>query len=80
MRKYRGLFDSESAKKIGIDRIIAEQIDQIKYSEFIYDDATTEQYKDLIYMHLINNDAMYEGRSRFIRFKESISRLLSPIL
>ncbi|OLO36303.1 cardiolipin synthase [Alkalihalophilus pseudofirmus] len=52
------LFDAEGTKKIGIDQVIAKQIDQIKHSEFQFDDTTTEKYKDLIYMHLINNDAM----------------------
>lgn len=52
------MFDTEGIKKLGIDYLIAEQIDKIKHSEFHYDDETSEEFRDLIYMHLVNSEAL----------------------
>lgn len=52
------MFDREAIKKLGIDYLIAEQIDKIKYSKFEYDDETSEEFRDLIYLHLINSEAL----------------------
>ena len=78
------LFDTDGTKKIGIDRVIAEQISQIKHSEFSFDNETTEEYKDLIYMHLNNNDSMLmkgndikilvDGRKKFDTLFEDIQQ------
>ncbi|MGF7060307.1 cardiolipin synthase [Brassicibacter mesophilus] len=51
---------------------------------FIYDTVTSSKLKtifekDILYCTELTNE-MYESRSRKIKFKESISRLLSPVL
>ncbi|WP_216830705.1 cardiolipin synthase [Alkalihalobacterium elongatum] len=83
------LFDTDGTRKIGIDQVIAEQISQIKHSEFQFDSRVTEEYKDLIYMHLINNDSMLtkgneieilvDGRKKFETLLEDIRNAKSFI-
>ncbi|PYZ95130.1 cardiolipin synthase [Salipaludibacillus keqinensis] len=52
------LFDWAGIKKVGIADIITKQIEQIRNPEFKYHDENVDPYRDLIYMHLINNDAI----------------------
>ncbi|RKL69329.1 cardiolipin synthase [Salipaludibacillus neizhouensis] len=54
----RRLFNWAGMRKIGIVDIITKQIDQIRDPEFRYYDDNVDPYRDLIYMHLINNDAI----------------------
>ncbi|QKS71215.1 cardiolipin synthase [Paenalkalicoccus suaedae] len=54
----RRLFDWEGIKKIGIMDIIAKQIQQVQNPSFSYHDENIDPYRDLIFMHLINNDAI----------------------
>jgi cardiolipin synthase A/B len=52
------LFQWEGIKKIGIEEMISKQIMDLKLNSFQFRDQIIEKYKDLIYMHLINNDAV----------------------
>lgn len=54
----RRLFDWEGIQKIGIHDILNHQIKQIQNSSFSYHNKNIDPYRDLIYMHLINNDAV----------------------
>lgn len=52
------LFEWDDIHKIGIDHIISQQIDALKYRYFSFVDQNVENYRSLIYMHLINNEAI----------------------
>lgn len=52
------LFEWDDIHKIGIDHMISKQIDALKYRYFSFIDQNVEAYRSLIYMHLINNDAL----------------------
>ncbi|PRO66984.1 cardiolipin synthase [Alkalicoccus urumqiensis] len=54
----RRLFDWEGIRKIGIIDILSRQIEQIRNPEFRFHNDNIEPYRDLIYMHLVNNDAV----------------------
>ncbi|MFI8577941.1 cardiolipin synthase [Rossellomorea aquimaris] len=52
------LFDWEDMKKIGIEDLIQKQINSLKEHRFPFKNETASRYQDLIYMHLINNEAL----------------------
>ena len=52
------LFDWEDMKKIGIEGLIHNQIQSLKEHRFPFKNEIAFRYQDLIYMHLINNDAL----------------------
>ena len=52
------LFDWDDMKKIGIEGLIQNQIHTLKEHRFPFKNDISSQYQDLIYMHLINNDAL----------------------
>ncbi|CAM3735614.1 cardiolipin synthase [Alkalicoccus chagannorensis] len=54
----RRLFDWEGIRKIGIIDILNRQIEQISNPSFSFHNNDIDSYRDLIYMHLINNDAV----------------------
>lgn len=54
----RRLFDWDGIKKIGIVDIISRQIEQIRNPAFTFHDENVDPFRDLIYMHLVNNDAI----------------------
>ncbi|WP_088032314.1 cardiolipin synthase [Evansella clarkii] len=60
----RRLFDWEGIKKIGIEDLIRLQMKQIKDADNFYDDPAVDKYRDLIYMHLVNNDALLTNNNR----------------
>lgn len=51
------LFQCEGVKKIGIEKLIRQQLNQIGKQKFDINE-TVEDYRDLIYLHLKNNDAV----------------------
>ncbi|MGO4889270.1 cardiolipin synthase [Anaerobacillus sp. MEB173] len=83
------LFDLEVYRKIGIEGLIAAQIKEIKNVEYKFETITTKKYRDLIYMHLINNDALLtngnevniftDGRKKFDSLLEDIRQAKSFI-
>jgi cardiolipin synthase A/B len=78
----RRLFDWEGINKIGITDILNRQIAQMKNTEFSFYNENIDPYRDMIYMHLINNDAILtkdnsievlnDGKLKFDRLKEDI--------
>ena len=54
----RKMFQWEDQKKLGVDELIANQIDAISQKKFCYLSDVEKEYHDLIYLHLLNNDAL----------------------
>jgi cardiolipin synthase A/B len=52
------LFQWDDMKKIGIEELIARQVKEIKGESFSFRDSTISTNKELIYMHLMNNEAV----------------------
>lgn len=52
------MFQWEDRKKIGIDELLTNQIAGIKAKDFRFQNDVILKNKDLIYMHLVNNDAV----------------------
>ncbi|MDQ0233500.1 cardiolipin synthase [Metabacillus malikii] len=52
------LFQWEDRKKLGIEKLLTNQVEQLRYDTFEYQNEVERNYKQLIYMHLINNDAV----------------------
>lgn len=47
-----------SGKRIGIESLIAHQMNELHDNSFQFNNANTKNYKDLIYLHLRNNGAL----------------------
>ncbi|MGA9286922.1 MAG: cardiolipin synthase, partial [Anaerobacillus sp.] len=54
----RRLFDWENIKKVGIEDLIEEQVSEIKDGIYPFRHEEIAKHKDLIYMHLVNDDAV----------------------
>ncbi|MBT2690327.1 cardiolipin synthase [Bacillus sp. ISL-47] len=54
----RKMFQWEDRKKFGIDELLNNQIKGIKAKDFRFQNNIILKCKDLIYMHLVNNDAV----------------------
>ncbi len=54
----RRLFDWENIKKVGIEDLIEEQVSEIKDGVYPFRHEEIAKHKDLIYMHLVNDDAV----------------------
>ncbi|ADH99475.1 cardiolipin synthase [Salisediminibacterium selenitireducens] len=54
----RRLFNWEGVQKVGIVDRISEQMIQLRDKSFSFNNNTVDRYRDLIYMHLVNNDAV----------------------
>ncbi|MFB5661803.1 cardiolipin synthase [Alteribacillus sp. HJP-4] len=52
------LFDWADIQKIGIENLIQEQLNALREQRFHFNDPEAREYRDLIYMHLVNNDAV----------------------
>ncbi len=52
------LFNWDDIKKIGIEDLISQQMQAVKSHTFSFHHPETEAYNDLIFMQLINNDAV----------------------
>ncbi|MGD6968519.1 cardiolipin synthase [Rossellomorea vietnamensis] len=52
------LFQWDDIQKIGIEELISKQVEEIKSDHFSFRDSTVSNNKELIYMHLINNEAV----------------------
>ncbi len=80
----RRLFEWEGIKKIGIEDLIREQKAHLHDSNFPFENPLIHQYRDLIYMHLMNNDAVLtennkvdiitSGQEKFDRLLQDIER------
>lgn len=58
------LFDWEDLNKIGIEHLISGQIESLRDEDFRFSDPVLEKYRDQIYMHLINNEAVLTRDNR----------------
>ncbi|MBN8208172.1 cardiolipin synthase [Bacillus sp. NTK071] len=54
----RRLFDWDNIKKVGIEDLIEEQVSEIKSGIYPFRHEEIARHKDLIYMHLVNDDAV----------------------
>nr|WP_139365598.1 cardiolipin synthase [Shouchella patagoniensis] len=54
----RKMFQWEGIKKVGLDHLISEQKDDLLSPTFRFNSTTVDENRDLIYMHLMNNDAI----------------------
>nr|WP_202049357.1 cardiolipin synthase [Bacillus glycinifermentans] len=80
--KRKHLFYWEDQKKIGIEKILDQQLAKLKNREFQFRNKATADSKDLIYMHIINNHAVFtednavelltDGRQKFDRLLRDI--------
>jgi len=52
------LFHWEDKKKIGIEKILDQQLTGLTNNQFLFRNDSTRDYRDLIYMHLWANDAV----------------------
>lgn len=76
------MFDWSDRKKVGIANLISDQIDQLKTNTFPFGDVITEKNRDLIYMHLVNNDAALTQDNSidiFVDGKEKFDALLEDM-
>src|SRR5699024_5475043 len=74
-------------EKIGIKEKIAEQIEAIKNGSFPFRNANSAAYKDNIYMHLVNDEALFtqdnevdiytDGREKFDALLQDIEHARS---
>lgn len=78
----RRLFDWDDIKKIGIEKMIDQQIAALKEERFDFRDPHAAKNRDLIYMHLINNDAVLTQDNDidiFVDGQEKFEALLKDI-
>ncbi|MFE8703313.1 cardiolipin synthase [Cytobacillus sp. FJAT-54145] len=76
------LFLWEDRKKIGLEQLISEQINKLNTNQFLFANKTEKDNRDLIYMHLINNDAVLTQNNTVHIFndgKEKFEALLQDI-
>ncbi|SDH82541.1 cardiolipin synthase [Alteribacillus persepolensis] len=83
------LFDWEDIKKIGIENLINEQIESLREQRFQFTDPNSREYRDLIYMQLVNNDALLtqdnavdlftDGAAKFQQLFEDIEKATDHI-
>ena len=57
LSRYR-MFQWEDRKKLGIDMLLATQLDEIRNNTFVFKSETAKKYKQMINMHVLNNDAL----------------------
>ncbi|WP_426451559.1 cardiolipin synthase [Paenibacillus sp. S-38] len=76
------LFQWEDLKELGIDRIVGEQLAQMNTQQFEFRSPAARANRDLIYMHLINNQALLTEDNRVDLFTdggEKFERLFRDI-
>jgi cardiolipin synthase len=76
------MFQWEDRKKLGIETLLSRQLEQIRNDTFEFRSETERDNKQLIYMHLINNDAVLtkdnlvdvfiDGNKKFDKLLEDI--------
>lgn len=83
------LFQWEERKKLGIEKLLSEQLEQIRNDTFDFRNDIGRQYKQLINMHLVNNDAVLtnnnnvdvytDGKAKFDQLLEDIEQAKNHI-
>ncbi|AFH60082.1 cardiolipin synthase [Paenibacillus caseinilyticus] len=80
-RRHR-LFQWDDLNKLGIDEIVGEQLARMSRREFEFRSEAARANRDLIYMHLINNQALLTEENRVDLFtdgREKFERLFRDI-
>ncbi|PLR80882.1 cardiolipin synthase [Bacillus canaveralius] len=77
------LFQWDDRKKIGIEKMLWNQLHELRTEQFHFRNKATETSKDLIHMHLLNNDAVLtednsvevftDGQEKFARLFKDIA-------
>ncbi|WP_373370344.1 cardiolipin synthase [Alkalicoccobacillus plakortidis] len=78
----RKMFEWEGIQKIGIESLIEEQKEQIIDPDFTFNEPMVDESRDLIYMMLINNDAVLTKENKIDLYtdgKEKFDQLLKDI-
>lgn len=78
----RRLFDWENIKKVGIEDLLQEQLNEIKEGIYPFRHEEIARHKDIIYMHLVNDDAVLTQDNNIEVFSdggEKFESLLSDI-
>ncbi|WP_100407434.1 cardiolipin synthase [Bacillus solitudinis] len=78
----RRLFHWDDMRKVGIEELIEKQIEQMKDPAFLFLELEIERYRDLIYMHLMNNDSLLTSNNEvdiLVDGKEKFDSLLNDI-
>ncbi|WP_026559681.1 cardiolipin synthase [Bacillus sp. J37] len=57
LSRYR-MFQWEDRKKLGIDKLLATQLEEIRNNSFVFKSEIAKKYKQMINMHVLNNDAL----------------------
>ncbi len=81
--RRKHLFQWEDRKKIGIEKLLKFQLKDLKSRQFQFNNRATVDNKDLIYMLVMNNHAVFtednsveiltDGRDKFKRLMKDIS-------
>lgn len=81
--RRKHLFQWEDRKKIGIEKLLKSQLKDLKSRQFQFNNRATVDNKDLIYMLVMNNHAVFtednsveiltDGRDKFKRLMKDIS-------
>jgi cardiolipin synthase A/B len=64
------MFYWEDRDKVGIEPLIEEQMAQLNQRSFPFQNPTEEKSRDLIHMHLINNDAIFSQQNEVQIFSD----------
>lgn len=82
--RRKHLFQWEDRKKIGIERLLKHQLEDLETKQFQFNNRATFDNKDLIYMLIMNNHAVFtednsvdvitDGRDKFQRLLSDISK------
>ncbi|MFB4211288.1 cardiolipin synthase [Shouchella sp. JSM 1781072] len=78
----RKMFQWEGIKKVGLDHLIDQQKEDVLNPDFRYNSTTVENNRDLIYMHLMNNDAILTKENHVTIYSDGekkFSQLLADI-
>lgn len=80
----RKMFQWEGIKKVGLDHLIKDQQNDLLDPSFRFNSKTVDENRDLIYMHLMNNDAILtkqnhidiytDGEKKFAKLLEDINQ------
>lgn len=81
LSRYR-MFQWEDRKKLGIDKLLATQLEEIRNNSFVFKSETAKKYKQMINMHVLNNDALLTDNNEveiFTDGNEKFETLLKDI-
>lgn len=87
--RKKTLFKWEGTKRVGIESLIAHQMNELHDENFEFIDPDTKDYADLIYLHLRNNGALLtednsiqifnDGREKFASLLKDIEKATNHI-